>query len=228
MLLYIGGVRRSASTLAFQMATELVGEPNRIRRWQDRPNYVLGNNKSWFTTKGHGYVGELEKDAANGLVEVFATIRDPRDIVVSIMQLYGYPDGEKSSVEAVLGRGWLQHDIAAQRKWRKNFPDHYTAIRYEDFYQSIHLLPMLMGMLMQATVSLDRALELGEKFSYLNNRERSKEQGTIAADMLFPNHVQTGMVDMWMYMLSTSEIMMIQEEIGEDWFNENGYKLWKG
>jgi hypothetical protein len=82
-------------------------------------------------------------------------------------------------------------------------------------------------MWMETPISFDRSYELADKFSYLNNRERSKEQNIIAADMLFPGHVQTGMIDMWKYFLKDDEILMVQEEIGDDWFKENEYKLWQ-
>jgi len=227
MLLYIAGVRRSASTLAFQMASELVGESNRIRHWRERPKGVLTNKKTWWTVKGHGYVEEWEEAISNGMIEIFSTVRDPRDVVVSIMQLYGYPKGKKSSAKEVLDRGWVQKDISAQNKWRSNFPEHYTCLRYEDFHKSIHVLPLHMQSLMNIPKDTNVAYELAERFSYENNRERTKKQKKTHADLMFPKHVQTGMIDMWKYFLAPKEILMIQEELGEDWFRENGYKLWK-
>ena len=64
---------------------------------------------------------------------------------------------------------------------------------------------------METPISPERALALADKFSYLNNRERSKEQNIIAADMLFPGHVQTGMIDMWKYFLEAKEAVVVEE-----------------
>ena len=97
MLFLIAGVRRSASTLAFQIACEITGEKFRIRRWKERPEDCISNQDCWWVAKTHAYLPELLGDIESGNVCVFSTIRDPRDITVSIMQLYGYPDGKKSS-----------------------------------------------------------------------------------------------------------------------------------
>jgi hypothetical protein len=227
MLFLIAGVRRSASTLAFQIASEITGEKFRIRHWEKRPKDCISNQDCWWTAKTHAYLPELLDDIENGSVCVFSTIRDPRDIAVSIMQLYGYPDGKKSSFEEVMARGWIQKDILAQEQWRRNAGFGYMAVKYELLYKDVAWFASVIAAFMGVQVAESRTLELADKFSYLNNRERSKEQVTISADMLSPGHVQTGMVGMWKYMLTDDQIVDIQDEIGYEWFEDNGYEVWK-
>ena len=138
MLFLVAGVRRSASTLAFQIACEIAGDGSRIRHWKKRPKHAIAIKSRWWVAKTHAYLPELAGDLEKGHVRIFSTIRDPRDIAVSIMQLYDYPDGKRSSLQEVMDRGWIQGDIETQRQWEKYAGVYYMTYHYEDFFKVLN------------------------------------------------------------------------------------------
>ena len=218
MVFVAAGIRRSASTLVFQIACELVGTDYRIRHWERRPKNIYGPNQ-WWVAKSHSFLPEAVSELGRGKIIAYPTIRDPRDIAVSIMTLH------EKTFEQVMSHGRIQRDIDHFNQWvgEIGLGEYCFVDRYEDFRHDLQGLVLSISSIMGFRLTARKVVELAEKFSFENNKARSNEQDIVAADMLFPGHLQTGGVGMWRDMLTREQAKELELSIGPEWFCYWGY-----
>ena len=217
MVFVAAGIRRSASTLVFQIACEITGTDYRIRKWKERPKNIYGPNQ-WWVTKSHSFLPEA---AGRGFGKIIAypTIRDPRDVAVSMMTLHD------KTFEGVMESGMIQRDINYFNIWvdELGLGEYCFIDRYEDFRHDLRGLIMSIATLMGIWPTEKEIMELAEKFSFENNKARSDSIGKVEADLLFPGHLQTGKVGIWKDALTKEQANVVVDTIGLDWFREWGY-----
>lgn len=226
MVFVAAGVRRSASTLVFQIACELVGVDYRIRHWRERPKNIYSPNQ-WWVAKSHSFLPEAVSELGYGKIIAYPTIRDPRDIAVSMMTLHD------NTFEEVMKHGIIQRDILEFNMWsdKLKIGENCFRDRYEDFYND------LPGLILSIATTMDYAgagtkrvrpendvvAVLAEKFSFENNKARSDAIGKSEEDLLFPGHLQTGGVGMWKDVLTKEQAKELEFDIGPEWFHYWGY-----
>ena len=152
----------------------------------------------------------------NETAKVLVTIRDPRDIFVSVMSL------KKMSFDDVIEWGVIPRDINQQRLWTENHSE-CIVLRYEDFVDDISLLAWVIAGMMKKRVNQEAIDTLVTTYSFENNKKRSDEQGVVAEDLLFPGHLQTGKVGLWKEVLTNKQVKTIKDIIGDSWFQKWGY-----
>ena len=217
MLFLAAGVRRSASTLVFQLACELAGGDSRcIRRWRDAPNYVCGSDV-WWVAKSHNYLPELFRDMQDGSAKALVTIRDPRDIAVSMMQL------KSMTFDEVMKWNVIPRGIHQQMLWANNHSE-CIVLRYEDFVDDISLLAWVISGMLELEVNEELINALATTYSFEQNKARSDKIGKVETDLLFPGHLQTGEVGIWKRELTQAQANEIRQVIGNGWFQRWGYK----
>jgi len=217
MLFVAAGVRRSASTLVFQIACAILdNDKRRIRRWNNTARRDIFSENGWWVTKSHNYLHVAHKNP--GRVKAYLTIRDPRDIMVSMMTLHN------ENFERTLNRGLLSRDFFQFWTWLDKVPDDCVVRRYEDIYQDLPFLVQDIAEVMGKELSEKRVEELAEKYSFERNKERSDTTGNTRADMLFPGHLQTGETGMWKKALLPEQANRVAQLAGEDFLEEWGYE----
>lgn len=217
MIFVAAGVRRSASTLCFQIASELVGLEHRIRKWpRDKPrNKNPFDTKTWWVTKSHNYLPDAK--TRPGRMIAFITIRDPRDIAVSMMQLHG------ESFEKNMRRGLIKRDLNQANLWLKNVPEFCHVHRYEDIIGDMELFCHLVSSAMGKACMLDKSRELAERYSIEKNRERSDIARGTRHDFVFPGHTQDGKIGKWKETLTNEQARVVETIVGKEWMERWGY-----
>lgn len=215
MLLVIAGMRRSGSTLAYQLGCAIAGNKSGLRKISEVPKGVE-NRQDWYVIKTHRYLPETLPEIESGKVQVIITIRDPRDIATSIMSLKEQPFDMALSKVA-----W---EIEQYRFWLGNCKGLHI-LRYEDFYNNLEVLIRKISGAIGMELDQSKIDELSERFSFENNMARSKEIVKTEADYMFPGHIQDGIVGKWRVWLTDEQIEQTYECIGSKWFEDNRYRL---
>ena len=205
MLLIIAGMRRSGSTLAYQIGCAITRNEDGPRRIDQLPKGAE-NGPSWHVVKTHRYHSD-----ESGKAKVVITTRDPRDIIVSMMTM------KNESFEAALDRAsW---EVREYKRWLEN-ADNLHIFRYENFYNNIKTLVKGIGKAIEVEISREEIAKIADRFSFENNRTRSQQATKTDSDFIFPGHIQDGIIGKWRIWLTKEQIAQVQEHVELRWFNE--------
>ena len=218
MILLIAGMRRSGSTVAFQIAFDMVGGQDMSLGFVPKKEWTeeIINSPKWYVAKTHSYLQNMQEHVDAGRVRVINTVRDPRDVCVSIMNLQDKPFQE------VMDDGLVHMAINEQVKWEENDCDYRYTFRYEDFYDHLRLLARDIGWAMGMHHGMKYKELLAKKFSLEENKLRADNARNMRPDLLFHDHIQDGSVGQWRDRLTYEQLAEILEFAGP-WMQRNGY-----
>lgn len=218
MILLIAGMRRSGSTVAFQIAFDMVGGQDRSLGYTDKEDWTekIIKGQAWYVAKTHSYLESMQEHVDAGRVRVLNTVRDPRDVCVSIMNLQG------KTFQETMDAGLVHMAVNEQVKWEENDSDYRYTLRYEDFYDHLRLLARDIGWAMGMHHGQEYMALLAKKFSLEENKLRADNARNMRPDMLFHNHIQDGSVGQWRDRLTHEQLAEILEFAGP-WMQRNGY-----
>lgn len=214
MLLVIAGMRRSGSTLSYQISCALCKNEDGPRLVWKLPKGAE-NSARWHVVKTHRYHPEMLSEIENGKIRVIVTIRDPRDVVTSMMSL-----SEDISFDMALNK--INWEINQYESWLSG-TSKLSVFRYEDFYNNLEVLITGISNVIGIKTSNNKIVELSERFSFNNNKIRSQEIVKTESDFMFPGHTQDGIVGKWKVLLENDQVEKIEETIGKKWFEDNNY-----
>lgn len=218
-LILIAGMRRSGSTVAFQIAIALAGGYDSNLGFTDvslGPNLPETIPITTKVVKTHSYQPHLQDDIRAGRVCVINTYRDPRDITVSMMNF------QKRPFHEVMQRGLVKHAVHHQQLWEKSVSANRHDARYEDWNQDLGSLVHIVARAAGIEVSDKKADKLADMFSSERNRIRASHAVNMRRDLLSPGHITDGREGQWQGQLSGQQLEQIYEFAG-DWMRDRAY-----
>jgi hypothetical protein len=222
MILLVAGMRRSGSTVAFQIAMDLVGGKESSLGYTDINNWTpdIIMDERWYVAKTHRYLAHLQHYIDAGKIKVLNTYRDPRDICVSIMNLKSY------DFEQAIETGFVQMAVVEQEKWERHASSNRAEARYENFYRDLPHLIRLIGYLLDEEIDPRVVSILAQKFSLKENKRKADNARNMRPDFLFHGHIQDGSVGQWKDRLNHEQQTKIFSFAGE-WMHTHDYTAWR-
>ncbi len=209
-LILVAGMRRSGSTVAFQIALELAGGKEHSLGF-DSVKRFFRPYKNLMVGKTHSFWKQAEDDK----VVAINTYRDPRDIAISMMGV------QNRTFAEVVSHGLLNHAVYHQELWEKSKANRHEA-RYEDFVDDLISLVYVIAQAMKMNISWEKANKIADKFSLKRNRQRADVAHNMRPDLLFPGHIRDGSIGQWQGQLSGQQLEQIYEFAG-DWMRKRAY-----
>jgi hypothetical protein len=235
--IFCGGMRRSGSTVQFQMTAAVVeaaGKGHRIE-WV-RPNEFgtlrkqCANDAAWKVFKTHICTEEVarEFDQRNAVgVYVF---RDLRDVTVSVMRK------NRLGLDQVLDSNLLENCIEQHQRWT-SMP-RILISKYEEMTADLTREVDRIAAHIEIKLSAERYAQIAAEYSIERQRERIEEiknsshlrQGVTGGACFDPrtnlhtNHIYSGEVGGWRNALSNEQVARIEAKAA-DWLIAYGYEL---
>jgi len=224
MLLICGGLMRTGSVAMFQVMREIVernGGYAPVLRHGEEAEQFDATAKHWAEDK-KPLVLKLHRwrDSLEGLdTRVVMTIRDMRDVTVSLMNFRG------GGFEAALHSGAFKGNLDGQEEWEKTVPKHkLLKVRYEDFVMDRPRTTLQVARFMGINIPGPEAVEIERKWNLQANKLRAKEGHSIdSIEYMSERHIQSGATGQWQTELTPDQIMDVQKRVGLKWFLDNGY-----
>ncbi len=233
------GMPRSASTLQYQLASEMVEKKRLGTRvtWYKPSEHAkmieqYRHYDGFKVCKSHQYTKPLaellNKNQAKGLY----IYRDLRDVICSIKTKFNTPYDE-----AKLARD-VELFIAAHNAWLAH--RNVRASRYEDILTDIRPEVRGVAQLLGVVLADDEVEDYAQQFCLESQRERVasfqqrlhtlvRETDTVSYDphsMLHANHIGSGQINRWRTELQPWELATI-EKVAGPWLKKHGYALSK-
>ncbi len=223
---------RTASVAMFQIMRDMVEsqavgfapllrENKELEHWDEHiSEWVQGD--AIVVTKLHRWIDVLEpyRDRA----KVVMTIRDMRDVTVSLMNFRG------GGYESALHSNAFKGNIEGQAEWEEKVaPDNLLKVRYEDFIITRVATTEQVADFMGVSLAAGEAMTIERRWNINANLRRSRmNYVTSHPEFMSARHINSGKVGQWKEALTTEQILEVQERAGHAWFKENGYELFEG
>jgi len=231
------GMIRSASTLQYQVVSELVernglgqragfADPQTVSRILKQADATPGLT----VVKVHEILPQLESRIAQGGIRAFYTFRDLRAVAVSVMRRWGIP-----FTQVIARNGWLDAAVTCSNHWL-SMPG-VCVSRYEDMLLE---LPAEIGRwagALDLSITDTQAGELAEQFAIDAQKERLRKMsawqstapgapdGYFDADSpLHPEHIDDGSLDAWKEKLERWQVRQIESRFSS-WLRDHGYPV---
>lgn len=216
-----GGLKRTGSVAMFQVMREIV-EVKGVGTGDFRGRRINEMVSNWVYAEGvlvlkyHRYRAVL--DPYVNLVKVVMTIRDPRDILVSLMNKYGYTFNRAADSSEFRGNFFSYY------RWIEKIPEsNLLVIKYEDFWNerkdTIQEVAEFMGFL----IGDDEAIEVSKKWSIYSNVARAEQELPVTHKEYVPKrHIHSGEPGQWQYKLNEIQAQEVLY-VAEEWMEEVGY-----
>lgn len=223
-----GGLMRTGSVAMYQIMREVVEATGRgvapklplnheMEEWEQ-------NVDAWATgwdiinvLKLHRWMPMLEPYTES--MRVVMTIRDMRDVVVSLMNFRGGTFEDTLNSKAVIG------NIEGQAEWEARIPpDNLLKIRYEDFMADRAGTTEAVAFHMGVTLAPRLANNIQRAWNLQANiRRASMEFREDDREFMSKRHIHSGKVGQWRKALTLPQVRQIEEVVGREWFIDNGY-----
>jgi len=239
MWIFCGGMKRSGSTLQYQIASQLVEQAGigiRIKWYSSsqfpelRDKYTGVHRHKVF--KSHDCTPEIAREISEGDALGFHIYRDLRDVIASQMQM------SRVTFNQLWSAGFLQECVENYSQWTAL--ERVASMRYEDIVQDLPRLVHLMVKHIGLGVSREECKRIAADFDLESQRSRIEESkqkqcfervAAIGDDLLFDphsllhsNHIQSGRSGVWRGILTPEEARRVDVTFG-DWLYRHGYSL---
>ncbi len=233
MWIFCCGMRRSGSTLQYQIATDLVTR----RGIGEGLGYVLpedfeklaqehGGDGRFKIVKTHAFLPAAGPLLRRGQAKGLYSYRDIRDVIVSLMTMQNVPFAhlrDQGMIYALLKEydDWLQAGNILVSRYES---------MVEDLAGEISRMASFIGVrleegeaeTMATEYSLERQKERINQFSSEQLVETSVGTKVHPTMLLHHNHISSGRQGRWQQVLSRSEVALV-EHIARDWMRDRGY-----
>jgi hypothetical protein len=233
MWIFCCGMRRSGSTLQYQIATDLVtrrgvgeGLGYVVPEEFDRQIEAHKSDHRLKVVKTHAFIAGAGRLLQSGQAKALYSYRDIRDVVVSLMQMQKVPFAK------LRDEGMIYALLKEHADWSR--AGKALVSRYEqltaDVAGEVARIAAYLGIELRdgeaAAVAAEYALERQkERISHLDPQQlRENPDGSRydAAMLLHSNHINSGTQGRWQNVLSRREVALV-EHIARDWMREQGY-----
>ena len=229
MIAICGGLMRTGSVAMYQImgAIVLVKEAGHtpVLPHGIEAEYVDDNVAKWAKGDGvtviklHRWRESLEP--VKDRIKVVMTIRDMRDVVVSLMR---FRRGNfQSSVHSAAFKG----NIEGQAEWEEKVPrENLLTVRYEEFVperrETIYKVANHIG----RRVSAVQAADIDRTWDMAANIERAKKgYSSNHPEYMSERHIHNALSGKWATELTPEQVQEIVDTAGPEWFLENDYEL---
>ncbi len=227
------GMKRSGSTLQYQLAAHLVegaGLGARVgwtEKFADAVALTAGT-RAWKVYKNHNYSEEIAAQFRAGQAKGIYVYRDVRDVFVSFMHKQDAP------FERLWQRDILHELVENDAKWTA-LPDMLVS-RYEEMSQDIAAEVGRIAAHLGIPVSHDEAGAIAGEYNVELQKARTdqfKDPKSLSSKITFDphsllhdNHISKtqGQVGQWRDYLSQAQVDLIETRYG-DWLTSHGYAL---
>ena len=227
------GMKRSGSTLQYQLTSHLVESTGRGVRvgWSEKFTDTLaahGQVQGWKVYKNHNYAPEIAAEFNAGRAKGIYIYRDLRDVFVSFMHK------QDASFERLWQRDILREIVANDEKWM-TLPDMLVS-RYEVMMQDVPDEVTRIASHLGLHVTPEYAQSVADEYSVERQTERIGSfkdaqvlDHKIAFDkhsLLHDNHISEakGQVSQWRTVLTPAQTALIEERYGA-WLVAHNYAL---
>lgn len=218
MIVYCAGMRRSASTLQYNIVRRIleisgVGESvhkgNNINPSEHLFSLLREDKNRIYVYKNHF----VRKDIlSRDDTVVFSTYRDLRDVVTSMINFQKTTDFAIAFEQ--LGR-LVPRDTHFSLLKNKSYRR-----KYEDFYNDIYAEVESISNFLHVDIGDNQILKIANEL----NRSRIKNVSNQKISLLAPHHVNDGSVGQWKTALNETQIRIIENKYS-NWLVANGYEL---
>ena len=231
MIAICGGLMRTGSVAMFQIMREIVESQaigfspilptgKEVEYWKEHMG-EWAYSKPLIVTKLHrweDFLSEYKDD-----IKVVMTIRDMRDVVVSLMNFRG------GGFEAAIHSNAFKGNIREQAKWESVLDEkHLLKVRYEDFMLVRAVTTKQVADFLGVSLTLAEAMKIEQKWNINANLRRAKRGFTVKhPEFMSPRHIKSGKVNQWKTGLTHDQILEVQDRVGHEWFEDNGYELYE-
>ena len=229
MLAICGGLMRTGSVAMFQIMREIVDVNyigySPVMPVNDEDEFFHEYVGEWASgdgvvvTKLHRWREDIEPHK-NG-VKVVMTIRDMRDVVVSLMNF------RSGTFESSLHSNAFKGNIEGQAEWEKKVPpENLLLIKYEYFIRNRIETTKRVAEFLGVKITPVQALEIERKWNINANLRRAKAgYSERSPEYMSKRHIQSGKEGQWKTALTLEQTLEVQHHVGHSWFTDNGYKL---
>ena len=231
MIAICGGLMRTGSVAMFQIMREIVEETGtgfsptlptgkEVEYWEEHLS-------EWATddviviAKLHRWAPYLEE--YRDTVKVVMTIRDMRDVTVSLMNFRG------GGFEAALNSNAFKGNLEGQAEWEEKVSrDNLLKIRYEDFMLARSVTTIQVAKMLGINLTLQKATAIEQRWNInANLRRANKDYPVSHPDYMSKRHIKSGKANQWKAGLMHDQIVEVQDRAGHEWFEDNGYELYE-
>jgi len=231
MWVFCCGMMRSGSTLQYNIASDIV-ERHRLGR---ALGYVTADDfrrlhrehagsDGMLVVKCHAYLGGARELLAQDRARAIYSVRDIRDVLVSLMHMKGFTFDELQQ------EGWIYVILAQHQAWagaeRMLVSKYCTMI--VDMHNEVRRIAEHLGV----ALTEEEIASTAERFGLDAQKQRMPRSAEglatngaewfESATLLHRNHIRSGEVEQWKTELTRSQIALI-EHIAYDWLVAHGH-----
>lgn len=225
MFIICGGLMRTGSIAMWQIMDE-------IAKTQDKPSPMLGTNlndviKIWrkeryndnplLVTKLHFYEDALMR--YDPKIKVVATIRDLRDVLVSLMHFKG------TDFNGEIGSRAFTTWVTNYNSWYEHIiPSRIMEVKYEEFVANRTDTILAVADFMGVTLSKESAGHIDNKWSIASNLRRSNESHDAKSkEFMSKRHIYSKGKSKWREEFTDEQVTIIMTGDRLEWMENHGY-----
>jgi Sulfotransferase domain len=236
MWIFCAGMKRSASTLQYQLASHLVEEAGLGSRVPWSPAVEFGairradaGSSEWRVFKCHECPPEIAAELLDGDARGLCTVRDLRDVIASQMLF------RRTSFDRLWSAGFLQECVEQHAAWTA-LP-RVAIIRYESMAADPAAHVQQVAAHLEIPVADGEAAAIAAEYSIEKQRARianapswesvDAPDGELRFDrhtLLHRNHINSGRLGAWTEILGEEEQRRVEETFG-GWLVDHGYAI---
>ena len=228
MIAICAGLLRSGSVAMWQIMSEIVTVTENGKApalGTNMPHFAdkWAKSSQMYVTKLHTYHDSLKDYPQTDRAIAVMTVRDVRDVFVSLRYFRGDPDWDTTFNT----RAYKNYSKEYYR-WLAEFPvGNIIVVKYEDFMADRTGTVMDVADFMGMPVSEESAKAIDEKWNIPANKKRADENHEYSSpDFMAQRHIHSGESNQWEKELSLEQVLRIEDDHGE-WLVKNGYSLTK-
>ncbi len=229
MIVICGGLMRTGSVAMYQVMREIAqttgrgGAPSLPHgiesEFFDEHVPKWAEDSKLFVLKLHRWRESLEP--VKERVKVVMTIRDMRDVVVSLMKF------RETTFEKSIHSNAFKGNQEGQAEWEARvLPENLMTVKYEEFVAMRWANILLVSQFMRAPLTQKQAGSIDIRWDVMANRLRAKSGHAVGhPDYMAKRHIHDAKVGKFIMELSPEERAEIVDRAGKTWFRNNGYEL---
>ncbi len=223
MIYLCAGLMRTGSVACWQVMGEIAKlsdgkapplgtnflDPSKLEAW--------GKAEYPVVIKLHRYDKALDDVVAKQQVRAIITIRDYRDVVVSLMNF------RQQDFTGVMASRAFSGNMDAYFEWAEKMKKNIFCLRYEELMADRPFVIRAIGKAMGVRLTAERSKKIDKKFGIPANKRRAAANHTPSSpNFMSHRHIHSGAVGQYKNVLTPAQIAIVEEKAG-GWLRATGY-----